>query len=167
MNPRWLKLLAAAFLVVSLPACFWRKATEAELQSAPKDNAPAAQPTVAQPDPTPMNTLAGYGWDGTQVVYGIKARFDYVAQAAQAAMRKFDFELDSDATRRGQDNALIVGVNVDKRRLEIKLKQMTGKTAEEGQYVETKVKVGVTGDRGAAERVLDEIQRQLGNRGKN
>jgi hypothetical protein len=117
---------------------------------------------TAAPAPQPVARAAavsttGLAWDGQHSGFSFKAPFGRVVDASMSALSALGFKLNTTDSRRGTDSATLVAEGASKRALLIKLRAMaSGET-------EVKVKVGVVGDRGGSERVLDEIRKAVGS----
>lgn len=114
--------------------------------------APAPVPAAA-----PLSPL-GYTWDGQYAGYNHECTVAVGVKKVSAALQNLGFELDATQLRVANDTAMVGGINATRIPVEVKLRLMP---KGEKKELEFKVKVGATGDRSGAERVLDEIRREL------
>jgi hypothetical protein len=125
--------------------------------AAPAKSGAAPARRVSAPAPPPVAApLTGYAWDGEKSVAAFRGPFDRVVDTGVLVLRKLQFTLDTKLSRRAVDSATLAGVNPDERQVRLDIRPLSN------LRVEVRVKVGVAGDRSCSERVLDEMQRQLG-----
>jgi hypothetical protein len=154
-NLRWRAILAAlCILAAGQGACGRRQATRAPEVPASMERASPAQATrrpveVAVP-------ATGYAWDGRRSVALVRAPFGQVVDASAAALRRLNFELDTQASRRSVDSAVLIAAHSTGRQARVDIGQ-----AAQGRS-QVRVTLGSAGDRGASERLLDEINSVLG-----
>ena len=161
--------LALALLLLLLPACGLRKSAHATPeQSTESANSASTSASPARPahEAVPVEELpsrvlapppgaAGFAWDGQQSVHTSALPLERTLKASLSAFKKLSFALDTSASRRGTDSALLVASNPEKIRAQVRYKTQAG------GRTEIRAKVGVVGDRSGSERLLEEIRLAL------
>ena len=140
-------------LVAVLSGCGRSRPPQA---TAPETSRGQASPGQPPPAPRISAPALGYAWDGARSVGAFRETFSRVVDAGVMALRHLSFSLDTEASRRGVDWASIEGATSDQRPVQLDMRQLSN------TRVEVRAKVGVAGDRGASERLLDEVRAALG-----
>lgn len=125
------------------------------------EKAGAEKWTKGEPPPVPAAaplSPLGYTWDGQYAGYNTATTLANAVKRASAALYNMGFQSDAAGTRVANDSAVLKAANEAKVPIEVQLRTVT---KNEKKEVEIKVKVGATGDRGGAERLLDEIRKEL------
>lgn len=142
---------------VSEPAAEGKTGAEGWVKQDAKSSATVSTPL---PVAAPLSPL-GYTWDGQYAGYTHECTVAVGVKKVSAALQNLGFELDAAQLRVANDTAMVGGANAAKIPAEVKLRLVL---KGEKKVLEFKVKVGATGDRSGAERVLDEIRRELGKK---
>ncbi|MBI3828884.1 MAG: DUF3568 family protein [Planctomycetes bacterium] len=112
---------------------------------------------TALPAEAPVSPL-GYVWDGQYAAYSTPTPLATAVKKCSAALYTLGFQLDGNATRVANDTAVMAGANEAKLPIDIKMRTVAKADKKE---TEIKIRIGVTGDRAGAERVLDELRKEL------
>jgi hypothetical protein len=133
----------------------WTKADDKE-STKPSQVSPKTSGPVPAAE-APVSAL-GYTWDGQYAAYSTPTPLALAVKKCSAVLYTLGFQLDGNATRVANDTAVMAGANEAKLPVDIKMRTVTKADKKE---TEVKIKVGVTGDRAGAERVLDEFRKEL------